>query len=147
MVGSTQGTWVWMDSRSWWWTGRPGMLQFMGSQSQTRLSNWTELNWWGYWDQSSGDDCIIGVLVLFGNRMSIHWISSNHLGVYYQQMLTMVESDLSPANLKIKWLSSGCKGFFFSFIIFSTFQRYEEKANSHISKQESIGIQQLCFVI
>ena len=31
--------------RSWWWTGRPGMLWFMGSQSLTRLSNWTELNW------------------------------------------------------------------------------------------------------
>ena len=25
-------TWVWVDSRSWWWTGRPGVLQFMGSQ-------------------------------------------------------------------------------------------------------------------
>ena len=31
------------NSGSWWWTGRPGMLQFMGSQSQTQLSNWTEL--------------------------------------------------------------------------------------------------------
>ena len=29
---------------SWWWTGRPGVLQFMGSQSWTRLSHWTELN-------------------------------------------------------------------------------------------------------
>ena len=28
----TRGTWVWVDSRSWWWTGRPGMLRFMGSQ-------------------------------------------------------------------------------------------------------------------
>ena len=28
--------------KSWWWTGRPGVLQFMGSQSQTQLSNWTE---------------------------------------------------------------------------------------------------------
>ena len=27
------------------WTGRPGVLQFMGSQSWTRLSDWTELNW------------------------------------------------------------------------------------------------------
>ena len=27
----------------WWWTGRPGMLQFMGSQSWTQLSDWTEL--------------------------------------------------------------------------------------------------------
>ena len=28
----TQWTWVWVNSRSWWWTGKPGMLQFMGSQ-------------------------------------------------------------------------------------------------------------------
>ena len=25
-------TWVWVNSRSWWWTGRPGVLRFMGSQ-------------------------------------------------------------------------------------------------------------------
>ena len=31
--------------RSWWWTGRSGMLQAMGSQSKTRLSDWTELKW------------------------------------------------------------------------------------------------------
>ena len=30
---------------SWWWTGKPGMQQSMGSQSRTRLSDWTELNW------------------------------------------------------------------------------------------------------
>ena len=29
----------------WWRTWRPGVLQFMGSQSRTRLSYWTELNW------------------------------------------------------------------------------------------------------
>ena len=45
MASPTQWTWVWVNSRSWWWTGRPGMLQFMGSQSRTRLSDWTELNW------------------------------------------------------------------------------------------------------
>ena len=38
-------TWVWVNFGSRWWTGRPGVLWFMGSQSQTRLSNWTELNW------------------------------------------------------------------------------------------------------
>ena len=32
------------NSRSWWWTRRPGMLQSMGLQSRTWL-NWTELNW------------------------------------------------------------------------------------------------------
>ena len=35
-------TWVWVDSRCWWWTGRPGVLQSMGLQSWTRLSDWTE---------------------------------------------------------------------------------------------------------
>ena len=28
----TQWTWVWVNSTSWWWTGRPGMLQSTGSQ-------------------------------------------------------------------------------------------------------------------
>ena len=37
--------WVCVNSRSWWWTGKPGMLRFMGSQSWTWLSDWTELNW------------------------------------------------------------------------------------------------------
>ena len=32
MASPTQWTRVWVNSRSWWWTGRPGMLQFMGSQ-------------------------------------------------------------------------------------------------------------------
>ena len=32
MASLTQWTWVWINSRSWWWTGRPGVLWFMGSQ-------------------------------------------------------------------------------------------------------------------
>ena len=39
-----QMTWVWVNSGSWWWTGRPGMLWSIGSQSRTRLSDWTELS-------------------------------------------------------------------------------------------------------
>ena len=36
---------VWVNSGSWWWTGRLGMLQFMGLQRVGH--NWvTELNWW-----------------------------------------------------------------------------------------------------
>ena len=36
--------WVWVNSGSWWWTGRPGVLQFMGSQRVGH--DWvTELNW------------------------------------------------------------------------------------------------------
>ena len=38
------GCWVWVNSRSWWWTGRPGVLRFMGSQRVGH--DWaTELNW------------------------------------------------------------------------------------------------------
>ena len=44
MASPTQRTWVWVNSRSWWWTGRPGMLQSMGSQRVGH--DWaTELNW------------------------------------------------------------------------------------------------------
>ena len=40
-----QWTWVWVISGSWWWTGKPGVLQVHGvAKSQTRLSAWTELN-------------------------------------------------------------------------------------------------------
>ena len=43
MASLTQWTWVWVNSGSWWWTGRPGMLRFMGSQRVGH--NWvTELN-------------------------------------------------------------------------------------------------------
>ena len=44
MASPTNWTWIWVDSRSWWWTGRPGMLKFMGLQRVRH--NWvTELNW------------------------------------------------------------------------------------------------------
>jgi len=32
MASPTQWIWVWVDSGSWWWTGRPNVLWFMGSQ-------------------------------------------------------------------------------------------------------------------
>ena len=50
--------WVWANSGSWWWTGRPGVLRFMGSQrvghdweaelnwTDSRLESWT----WGFWE-------------------------------------------------------------------------------------------------
>ena len=44
MASLTRWTWVWANSGSWWWTGKPGMLQSMGSQRVGH--NWmTELNW------------------------------------------------------------------------------------------------------
>ena len=59
MASPTQWTRVWVNSGSWWWTGRPGVLQSMGSKRAT------ELNWgpkemqgksfgWGGQGQSGG---------------------------------------------------------------------------------------------
>ena len=48
--GCHPSRWVWVDSGSWWWTGRPGVLQFMGSQRVGHIwateLNWTEWRWW-----------------------------------------------------------------------------------------------------
>ena len=44
MASPTRWTWVWVNSGSWWWTGRPGVLRFAGSQRVGH--DWaTELNW------------------------------------------------------------------------------------------------------
>ena len=44
MASLTRWMWVWLNSGSWWWTGRPGVLRFIGfEKSRTWLSNWTEL--------------------------------------------------------------------------------------------------------
>ena len=47
MTPPTRWTWVWVNSGSWWWTGRPGVLQFMGSQrvghDWATVLKWTEL--------------------------------------------------------------------------------------------------------
>ena len=62
MASPTQWTWVWASFRSWWWRGRPGVLQSMGSQKVGH--NWaTELNWTSplpcipWWDGDRMDHC------------------------------------------------------------------------------------------
>jgi len=69
MASPTWWTWVWVNSGSWWWTGRPGVLRFLGSQ---RIGHdWaTELNCeYGYknvsnvWDQAFVNLKIIQVWV------------------------------------------------------------------------------------
>ena len=61
MASATQWTWVWVNSRSWWWTGRPGMLWFMGSKRVRH--NWaTELNWTADGLDSKESSCNAGDL-------------------------------------------------------------------------------------
>ena len=43
MASPTRWTWIWASAGSWWWTGKPGLLQYMGSRVG---HDWaTELNW------------------------------------------------------------------------------------------------------
>ena len=48
MSTATRWTWIWVSSRSWWWTGKSGVLQSMGLQRHDWVIelNWTELNWY-----------------------------------------------------------------------------------------------------
>ena len=66
--GITGSTWVWVNSGSWWWTGRPGMLQSMASQKVGH--DWaTELNWthqkvvWGYLTLCKSSDAAIILII------------------------------------------------------------------------------------
>ena len=50
MASPTWWTWVWVNSRSWWWTGSPGVLRFMGLQrvghDWASELNWVVSHWW-----------------------------------------------------------------------------------------------------
>ena len=57
MASLTWRMWVWVNSGSWWWTGMPGVLRFMGLQRVghdwvTELK-WTELNIFSVWESHS----------------------------------------------------------------------------------------------
>ena len=80
MASPTWRTWVWVNPGSWWWTGRPGVLWFMGSQSQTRLSNWTEMNW-----------------------TELNWMISNvgHLFVYFWPLVYLLWRNVYSSPLPI----------------------------------------------
>ena len=67
----TRWTWVWVNSGSWWWTGRPGLLQFMGSQRVGH--DWaTELSW--IWCNFFKVSCLFSLLLY--DFPEVFWFSS-----------------------------------------------------------------------
>ena len=71
LASLTRWTWVWVNSGCWWWTGRPGVLRFMGSQRVGHdWADWTELNW--MW---SGRGCPWCLNI---------WLCPQHVGVWVQ---------------------------------------------------------------
>ena len=76
MASLTQWTWVWVNSGSWWWTGRPGVLWFMGSLRDrhdwaTEL-NWTELRRPFKIVEQELNDCVYGRSLQRLEKGSIH---------------------------------------------------------------------------
>ena len=75
MASLTRWTWVWVNSGSWWWTGRPVMLQFMGSQKVGH--NWvTELNWTEW---AGGQQLLGHKLFLPLSGLRIIWADASNL--------------------------------------------------------------------
>ena len=64
MASPTRWTWVWVNSGSWWWTGRPGSAAVLGvAKSQIRLSDWTD------WTES---------LIINKNKILKEWYNGCH---------------------------------------------------------------------
>ena len=73
MASLTQWTWVWANSRSWWWTGKPGVLQPMGSQ-RVRHDWATELT---DWQCSTGNSTQYLIITYSGKESEKEYVYDN----------------------------------------------------------------------
>ena len=90
MASPTQWTWVWVDSGSWWWTGRPGMLRFMGSQ-RVRPDWITELNWKGFYQlQITSSPSAVSTRVFLASQF---WYSKDFCSYIYLFTYTLLRTD------------------------------------------------------
>ena len=108
MASLTHWTWVWVNSGSWWWTGRPGVLRFMGSQRVGH--DWvTELNWLSL--------TCAELFSSFWTKLSQRWAKlSNHASIFWA---TNVFFSVERRSwLSEQSLSMVC--FFFSRSVFKT---------------------------
>ena len=98
MASLTRWMWVWVNSRRWWWTGSPGVLQFSGSQRVrhdwvTEL-NWTELkvkfdppiNWWCCW----GNRTVTKEVSSYQGRKRRKKVVSQRTGIEWPEVLGLL---------------------------------------------------------
>ena len=92
MASLTRWTWAWVNSGSWWWTGRPGVLRFMGSQ-RVRHDWATELNW------------SVSLLVTLNGSCSkckantyIYIINTRYIHAFYQVTVKLLSTSLPSST-------------------------------------------------
>ena len=108
MASSTQWTLVWVNSRSWWWIGKPGVLQSIGSQRGGH--DWaTELNWI---EDILGCVCVC-VYVCIGEEViscTCSFQSNQSLGVIFAVHSSQWEIRFVIEGLQDSWESLGLQG-------------------------------------
>ena len=90
MTSLTWGTWVWVNSGSWWWTGRPCVLQFLGFQ-RVRHDWVTELNW--FWLPEMSVNCSCLELTLTD---SFKLVNSQCCFSHFKSHKIIIHSPISP---------------------------------------------------
>ena len=89
MASLTPWTWVYVTSGSWWWTGRPGVLQSMGLQ-RVRHDWGTELNWWFF--------CLKPFLCLNQGPLSSVWL----IFLFESTMVWSIPASFKTGQYKIR---------------------------------------------
>ena len=138
MVSPTWWTWVWVNSRCWWWTGRPGVLRFMGLPRVRH--NWmTELNWIEIYKQMHGScgfssnqiSCRMCFLIVFKLGISFLYIALKKVNTviilahWYEEKLLVQER-------KLRWLWESSSD------TLSSFQQCRDRKHVRKTKRESI---------
>jgi len=97
MASPTRCTWVWVNSESWWWTGRPGVLWFMGSQRVGH--DWgTELNWSLQWRHDSYE---LGLFLPFLLLLLFFLLNCSKICIYMEKVMAVHSRTLA---WEISWI-------------------------------------------
>ena len=123
MASPTQWTWIWVNTGCWWWTGRPDMLQSMGSQRVGH--DWaTELNWTKLGPQPRGD--------MYFERYICHTMGCSCLPAFFSSDLLALEEMSFFLLLPPYFLFSYC------FHLFSIFLKTAAAAKSLYRRVDSL---------
>ena len=95
MASPTQWRWFWVNSGSWWWTGRPGVLQSMESQ-RVRHDRATELNCNERWGPSVEKQFAHAFL-----HFTSHKCLVGHLDIV--AIVTLVKPPAYPIPAELQW--------------------------------------------